>query len=86
MCGITLPSSDADKKQIAGVIRDISNQLTQKEALATYINEAKKALREDWDYDTKTVNRLVNMYHKQNKDEEQESFDDTTTLYEALGL
>lgn len=86
MCGITLPSSDADKKQIASVIRDISNQLTQKEAFATSINEAKKALREDWDYDTKTVNRLVNMYHKQNKDEEQESFDDATTLYEALGL
>lgn len=86
MCGITLPSSDADKKQIAGVIREISNALTRKEAESSYINEAKKQLREDWDYDTKTLNRIVNMYHKQNKDEEEDSFGDTTALYEALEL
>lgn len=81
-----MPSSEADRKQIAGVIKEISDALTRKQGETDYINEAKGALREDWGFSVKELNAVVNMYYNQNKDETEELFDSISEIYTGLPL
>lgn len=82
----TMPSSEADRKQISGVIKEIADALTRKQGETDYINEAKGALREDWGFSVKELNAVVNMYYQQNKDETEELFDSISEIYEGLSL
>lgn len=79
-----IPTSPEDVKQIAGVIKDISDMKAMQKGYAESINAHKKALKEDWGYDMKTINLLINWYHNQEAEKAQEVFDETQNIYDAL--
>ena len=78
MAGI--PSNPKDLENIALVVEDISKALTMIEDRRSYINDAKKELKEQYELDAKEVTALIRWYHKQNVQEIQ----DQINLYEAV--
>lgn len=77
---INIPTNPADLKKIKEVVEDISNALTMIEDRRSYINDAKKALRDDYDFDNTAVSALIKMYHTDNVDVIHDQLD----LYESV--
>lgn len=77
-------SSQKDKLDIKNAIIEISNSKIRIEAENDHIKEIKKRLKEDHDLDTKMVNALSKLYHKQQLEEYRASTDDIVELYEEI--
>ena len=74
--------SDAEK--VAGVIKEIDNALMMIAAKRDYIKEAKKALKDDFELTPKSIQTMIQRYHKQDAEghfQEQEELHD---LYYTL--
>lgn len=84
MANIVIPSSEADRKKIAGVIKEISNSYTRIEAERAYCNDAMSTLAEDVDIPKKYLRKMARLYHNQNISEVKGEWDDVESLYESV--
>lgn len=80
---MAVPSNPDDLKKIKAVIKDISDSLTMIEDRRSYINDAKKALREDHEIDAKVLSMMIKIFHNQNLDEIIEQLDDCEAVINA---
>jgi len=74
--------SDAEK--VAGVIKEIDNALLMIQAKRDYIKEAKKALKEDFELTPKSIQTMIQLYHKQNAEDHFQEQDELHDLYHTL--
>lgn len=80
---VNIPDPD-DAKRVAGVIKDIDNALMMIQAKKDYIKEAKKALKEDYDLTPKSIQLMIQLYHKQSADQHFEEQEELQELYTTL--
>lgn len=80
---VVIPDAD-DAKKVAAIIKDIDNALMMIQAKKDYIKETKKALKDDYGLTPKSIQTMIQLYHKQSADKyfkEQEELED---LYDKL--
>lgn len=79
-----IPTDPKDIERISGVIRDMSDVKTKMEAMAEYLKDAKKALKEDFDMPLSVINTLFKLYHAQKANTYFEEQSEIEALYESL--
>lgn len=82
--GFAIPSDPKSREAIAKVFKDMSHQLTKCEGIKDYVKDAKKAIKEEYEIPMSVINRLFNLYHKDNAQSYFDEQRDTETLYEVL--
>lgn len=65
-------------------LEEISNSMTRIEGERDYIREAIKALSDEHQMDKKVLRKLARAYHKQNYNDETQSFAEFQEMYEKL--
>lgn len=80
---VNIPDPD-DSARVAAVIKDIDNSLMMIQAKKDYIKEAKKSLKDDYDLTPKSIQLMIQLYHKQAADSHFEEQDELHELYNAL--
>lgn len=80
---IIMPDAE-DAKRVAGVIKEIDNALLMIQAKKDYIKEAKKALKETYDLTPKSIQLMIQLYHKQSAEPHFEEQRELEELYETL--
>lgn len=73
-----------DKLDVKNAIIEISNSKIRIEAENENIKEIKKRLKDDHELDTKMVNALSKLYHRQELDEYRAATDDVVEKYEEI--
>jgi hypothetical protein len=79
-----VPDDPKEAAEIAAVIKDISDNMTKIEAMQSYIKEAKKSLKEEYEIPVDAIGLMIKLYHKQARTEYFEKQDDLETLYDTL--
>lgn len=79
-----IPSNPEVIKQIKDACFEVSNSLTRIESEKDLIKGALEVLAEDTEIPKKALNKLVKLYHKQNKDAVEAEQENTNTLYDAI--
>lgn len=74
----------SDCKKVAAVIKDIDNALMMIQAKKDYIKEAKKALKEDYELTPKSIQLMIQLYHKQSAEQHFEEQEELHELYNKL--
>lgn len=81
---IVIPSSPADRKAIADVMKDMSNAMARIEGEQTYINEAIKGLKEKYNIDAKYLRKLLVDFHKDQFDKVVDENEQYGDLFDAV--
>lgn len=81
---IVIPSSPADRKAIADVMKDMSNAMARAEGEQTYISEAIKGLKDKYNIDAKYLRRLLTDFHKDQKDKVIDETEQYSDLFDAV--
>jgi TRAP-type mannitol/chloroaromatic compound transport system substrate-binding protein len=81
---INIPSDPATIKKIRDACVEISASMTRAEAEKTLQKEAVAALAEETEIPKKYLNKLVKLYHKQNKDQVFAETESTDALYDRV--
>jgi hypothetical protein len=79
-----IPSNPEDRKKIAEVMKDMSNQLLKCEAAKEYVKEAKKSLKEEYDIPLGVINKVFKIFHDMNAAEYFGQQKDIEEFYEVL--
>ena len=79
-----IPSDPKEREKIAKVFKDMSNQLLKCESMKEYVKEAKKAIKEEYDIPLSVINRIFNLYHKDNAETYFEEQRETEAFYSIL--
>lgn len=77
-------NSPKDKIDVKNAIIEISNSKIRIEAENDNIKEIKKRLKDEFELDTKMVNALAKLYHRQELDEFRATTDDVVEKYEEI--
>lgn len=80
---VTIPDP-SDAKTVAAVIKDIDNALMMIQSQKDYIKEAKKSLKEDYELTPKSIQLMIQLYHKQAADDHFEEQEELHELYTTL--
>jgi len=80
---VNIPDT-SDAKRVAAVIKDIDSSLMMIQSKKDYIKEAKKALKEDYELTPKSIQLMIQLYHKQTADNHFEEQDELHELYSVL--
>ena len=75
---------EEDKKKIHNAIQEASNSLTRIEAERDLIKNILTDTSKNFQIPKKTVKKLINVYHKQNFDEEVAVAEQFENLYETV--
>ena len=79
-----VPSSPADKLDILEAIKEIDLSLTRIDAERDLIKDIADQLKEDYSLPKRLVNRLAATYHKGNKEEVENQFQEYKEFYSAI--
>ena len=79
-----IPSNPKDVERMYKVFDDMSNQKTKAEAIADYLKEAKKQLKEDYDIPLGVINKMFSLYHEQKAPEYFEQQREMEMLYDTI--
>jgi len=84
MSGIIIPSSPEDRKRIKACMEEVSNAFTRVEGEKDFIKEAIQSLSEEVDIPKKVLNKMAQIFHKQNMAEVTGEFADISELYDIV--
>lgn len=82
--GVIIPSDPQTRKDILGVVKDISNLKTMLAAQQDTIKEAVKAAAEKYEIPKKYMEKLVSTYFAGTFEKAQQENDDFSALYESI--
>lgn len=80
---MTVPTNPKDLKSIKASIKEISQAMTKKTDLNSFISDVKADLKDGYELEAKTITIMINAYHNQNLDEMQERLDDAEAVLNA---
>lgn len=73
-----------DAAKVAGVIKEIDNALMMIAAKKDYIKDAKKALKEEYEMTPKSIQTMIQLFHKGNATEHFTEQNELSDLYDEL--
>lgn len=75
---------EQDKKDVMGVLKELSNAMTRIEAERDYIKEAIADASEKYQLNKKMLRRMAKVYHKNNFVDEIAEVEEFQKLYESI--
>ena len=75
---------DQDKKDVMGVLKELSNSMTRIEAERDYIKEAIVAASEKYQLNKKMLRKMAKVYHRNNFVDEIAEVEEFQKLYESI--
>ena len=82
--GLLLPTDPEARKKIRSECQEISNSMTRIEGYKEQIKNAVDAISKEHELPKADINKIVAIYHKQNKDEAFGKMEDVQALYETI--
>lgn len=84
MSELVLPSNPCDRAKIVDAFKEISASKARIEGEKTYIKEAIAVISEEFDLPKRLLNKLANVFHKDNLTEEEANFAELTDAFEVI--
>ncbi|AGN30053.1 DsbA dsDNA binding protein late transcription [Vibrio phage nt-1] len=77
-------STPQDKQEVINMIKEAAASLLRTEGEASLRKDIAARAKEEFEIPAADFNKVVKMYHKQNRIEEQQKYEKVDTLYEKL--
>lgn len=75
---------EQDRKELLGVLKEISNAMTRTEGERDFIKEAIKDAAEKYQMNKKVLRRMAKVYHKNSYSDEINEMEEFQKLYETI--
>lgn len=77
-------SNPEDRKALLDAVKEISNCYTKAELERLAVKDIVSAISEKLGIPARTIRKISRLYHKQNFNEEQQSFEELESLYSEM--